>query len=99
MANYFCKLLPPRPTFAQDMSPEEQALMQQHAGYWQEWIGRGHVIAFGFVADPAGPFGMGIVDFESEADVRAFTHGDPTILAGAGFRFEVHPMPLGVATA
>jgi uncharacterized protein YciI len=81
------------------MSPDEQALMQQHAGYWQEWIGRGRVVAFGFVADPAGPFGMGIVDFENEADVREFTEADPTILAAAGFRFEVHPMPLGVATA
>jgi hypothetical protein len=97
--NFFCKLLPPRPSFAQDMSPEERALMQQHAGYWQEWIGRGHVIAFGLVADPAGPFGIGIMDFATEADVRAFMEGDPTIQAGAGFRFEVHPMPMGVVTA
>ena len=97
--NFFCKLLPPRPSFAQDMSPEERALMQQHAGYWQEWVGKGHIVAFGFVADPAGAFGIGILDFASEADVRAFTEGDPTIQAAAGFRFEVHPMPMGVVTA
>ena len=94
--NFFCKLLPPRPTFAQDMTPAEMQLMQQHAGYWQERIATGQVIAFGFVADPAGAFGMGIVDFESEAEVRAFTDADPTIQSRLGFWFEIHPMPLGV---
>jgi hypothetical protein len=96
--NFFCKLLPPRPTFAQDMTPDEQALMQQHAMYWHEWIGKGHVVVFGFVADPAGAFGMGVVEFDGEAEVRAFTQDDPTIRAAAGFRFEVHPMPLGATT-
>ncbi len=48
------------------------------------------------VGDPKGVFGIGIVELESEADVRAFTAGDPTIRSGQGFDFEVLPMPFGV---
>jgi hypothetical protein len=93
--NFFCKLIAPRPTFAQDMTPAEQQLMRAHAVYWREWMQRGNVILFGLVADPAGAFGVGIVDFETADRARAFTDGDPTIQSGAGFSFEVHPMPLG----
>ena len=95
MRTYFCKLLPPRPTFAQDMTPAEGALMQQHAVYWREWMARGRVITFGVVADPAGVFGVGIVEVEDESEVRDLTDNDPTIRAGQGFRFDVHPMPFG----
>ena len=97
--NFFCRLVPPRPSFAQDMSGDEMRLMQEHAACWSAAVGRGEVIAFGLVADPAGAFGMGIVEFASEGDARAFTDGDPTIRSGQGFAFEIHPMPLGVVRA
>jgi hypothetical protein len=58
---------------------------------------RGNVITFGLVADPSGPFGMGVVEFAGEAEVRAFTDGDPTIRSGQGFAFKIHPMPMGAA--
>ena len=93
--NFFCKLLPPRPTFAMDMTEAEMRLMQEHAAYWTDAVARGSVITFGFVADPSGPFGMGVVEFGSEAEARAFTDGDPTIRSGQGFAFEIHPMPMG----
>ncbi len=95
--NFFCKLLPPRATFVMDMTEAEMRLMQEHAAYWSAAAGRGEVVAFGLVADPAGAFGMGIVEFPTEADARAFTDGDPTIRSGQGFVFEVHPMPMGAA--
>ena len=93
---FFCKLNPPRSTFLQDMTTEEAALMQAHGAYLREWMTRGHVIAFGVVGDPAGAFGMGIVEFDADADARAFTDGDPVIAANRGFRYEVLPMPRGV---
>lgn len=95
--NFFCKLLPPRPSFAEDMTPAERQLMKEHTVYWHEWLQRGHVIAFGLVDDPRGAFGIGVVTFESEADARSFVDGDPTIQSGEGFAFEVFPMPFGVA--
>lgn len=97
--DFFCKLLPPRPSFAQDMTPDEMQIMQAHVVYWREALARGNVVAFGMVADPRGAFGIGIVRFETEADARAFTDEDPTIRSAAGFRFEIAPMPRGVVTA
>jgi uncharacterized protein YciI len=95
--NFFRKLLPPRAGFAMDMTEAEMRLMQEHAAYWSDAVARGIVITFGFVADPSGPFGMGVVEFASEAEARAFTDGDPTIRSGQGFAFEIHPMPMGAA--
>ena len=97
--NFFCKLLPPRPTFAHDMTEAEGALMQEHAGYWQEWMARGNIIAFGVVADPNGVYGAGMVEFDTLDDVQAFTDADPTIRSQSGFSFEIHPMPFGVVRA
>jgi uncharacterized protein YciI len=93
--NFFCKLLPPRATFVMDMTEAEMRLMQEHAAYWNDAVTRGSVITFGMVADPSGPFGMGVVEFASEAEARDFIDGDPTIRSGQGFAFEVHPMPMG----
>lgn len=97
--NYFCRLLPPRPSFARDMSEEEAALMQEHALHWRAGLERGSVLAFGLVADPRGAFGIGIVDFPSDAEARAFTDADPTVRSGRGFAFEVLPMPRGLVRA
>ena len=95
MKTYFCKLLPPRPTFLQDMSEAEMKLMQDHGSYWRDLMERGLVVTFGVVADPAGAYGIGIVEVESEADTDRLTNNDPTIRSGRGFRFAVHPMPRG----
>jgi uncharacterized protein len=95
--DFFCKLVAPRATFGQDMTPAEGQLMQRHAVYWNELMARGHVVTFGVVGDPRGVFGIAVVSFESEEEVRAATDADPVIQAGAGFSFEIHPMPLGAA--
>ena len=96
MRTFFCRLNPPRPSFAMDMSPEEAALMQRHAEHWREAMGRGEVVAFGLVGDPRGPFGIGILQVEDEAAAHAFTGADPVIVADRGFRYDVLPMPFGV---
>lgn len=89
---FFCRLVPPRPDFAWTLSEEERALMLRHGAYWREFMARGHVVVVGPVADPAGPWGLGVVRFADEAAARAFTDGDPTILSDLGFRFDVMPM-------
>ena len=96
MKTFFCKLIPPRPTFPQDMSQAEAKLMHDHAAYWRDWMSKGNVVAFGPVGDPAGAYGIGIVQFADDASVRSFAAADPTIKGGAGFRVEIHPMPRGV---
>ena len=96
MPNFFCKLNAPRPSFLADITPDEMKVMQDHGAYWREWLAKGNVIAFGVVADPAGAFGVGLVEFENEGAVRSFTDNDPTIQSGRGFRWDISPMPMGV---
>ena len=95
MNTFFSKLIDPRPTIAQDMTEEELVLMQRHALHWREWMERGRVVTFGVVADPAGAFGIGVVEVLDDAEVRDLTENDPVVLSGLGFRYEVHPMPFG----
>lgn len=97
MAHFFCKLVPPRPTFAQDLDEAEAAVMAQHAMYWKSLIDAGvKVFALGLVLDPAGAFGIGVIEAESETRVRELTNNDPAIKSGRDFRYDIHPMPRGV---
>lgn len=92
-ASYFlCRLLGPRPTFAFDMNAEEKALMQEHGKYWRARMVEGHVVVFGPVGDPAGPWGLGIVRAKDLAEVHAFQAADPVVQAERGFRYEIIPM-------
>jgi uncharacterized protein YciI len=95
MKTYFCKLRGPRPTFPQDMTPAEAQAMQRHAAYWRSCMEKGGVVAFGPVADPAGTYGMLILEVEDEAAAQSLVQADPVIVAKIGFRFEMHPMPHG----
>jgi uncharacterized protein YciI len=89
---FFGKLLPPRATFPADMTPDEARLMQAHAAYWRELMKRGLVVVFGPVADPQGAYGILVLQLPDDVQPAALTEDDPVMKAGAGFRFEVHPM-------
>ncbi|MDP4265270.1 MAG: YciI family protein [Bacteroidota bacterium] len=86
---YSLRLLPPRPSFAQDMSAEEKAIMQKHSAYWRELMQQGKVIVFGPVLDPKGVYGLGIIAANDDEEVKAFMAGDP---ANGLNRYEWHPM-------
>ena len=94
MAHFFCRLTPPRKTFIMDMTPAERELMGRHGAYWQAGLECGNVIAYGPVADPQGGFGMGVLSFPDQRSAEEFCAQDPVILAGAGFRTELWPMPV-----
>lgn len=86
-------LIPPRPTFAQDMTPAERALMGQHVAYRQDLMHKQKALAFGPVADPQGGYGIGIIAASDDAEMETLRNNDPTIKANEGFRFEALPMP------
>jgi uncharacterized protein len=92
MNHFLYKLIPPRPTFDQDMSEDEQATMGRHVAYWQELAERGTAIVFGSVSDPAGAWGLAIVEAETMTEVRALGDADPAVVSGLA-RFEICPMP------
>jgi uncharacterized protein YciI len=89
MPHYFLKLIPRRPTFPQDMTPEERAIMMEHIAYWTELMNKGQVVVFGPVMDPAGAYGMGVVETDTEQEIIDFMNGDP---AAAINRYEYYPM-------
>jgi len=89
---FLCRLLPPRPNFAQDMNADEAEIMKNHAAYWANLLAQDTAIVFGPVADPKGAWGVGIVRAADEAAVNAMRDADPAILSGRGFRYEVLPM-------
>ena len=92
MEHYLLKLNPPRPTFQADMTGAEQELMGRHVAYWQELAEHGTAIVFGPVSDPAGAWGLAVVEAETEEQVRALGDADPAVVSGLA-RFEVSPMP------
>ena len=93
MTHYFCKLIPPRPTFAQDITADERALMQEHAGYWHQAMQAGRVVVFGPVGHPDGVFGMGVITADTPEQAAQFCQQDPVVQADVGFRAEFYPMP------
>ena len=93
MNTFFCKLTPPRPTFAADMSEGERNVMREHAAYWKSSMDEGRVVVFGPVDDPNGTYGMGIIEAGDTADAIRFMSNDPAIKSGLGFTYNVHPMP------
>ena len=89
---FLLKLLAPRPTFATDMTGDELRVMQEHAAYITTFVNSGVVIVTGPVLDPAGSWGVAIVEAGSEEEVRAIIAKDPTVQSGLGFRWEILPM-------
>lgn len=97
MAYWFYKLLPPRPTFPGDITPDEGLAMVQHAAYWQELVQQGHALVFGPVIDPEGLYGVAVLRGEDDAAAQARAQSDPAIVAQLGFSFRLYPMPNAIS--
>ena len=50
MKYYLYKVIPPRPTFAADMTDTESAIMSKHVAYWTDLLDKAIAAAFGPVA-------------------------------------------------
>jgi len=77
--HYFLKLVPPRPSFATDMNPDERTIMMQHVGYWTGLMQQGVAIVFGPVLDPAGVYGIGVVAVDDEGQLKKVIECDPAV--------------------
>jgi uncharacterized protein YciI len=95
MNYYVYRLIPPRPTFDRDMSDGESEIMEQHFSYWQGVLDRGKVVVYGPVSDPAGTWGLAVIEAETDDDARALGVDDPAVKSGMA-TFEIYPMPLAV---
>jgi uncharacterized protein len=84
MSTFVFRLIPPRPTFALDMSDDEREIMGRHAAYWQPYVDSGRMVVFGPVLDGTGSWGLGVVDTDDEAELKKFAAGDPVVTTGTG---------------
>lgn len=90
--NFFIRLIPPRPSFSVDMNDEERKIMMEHVVYWKGLLDKDIAILYGPVFDPAGGYGIGVIQAPQEADVRELMAHDPTMKSGLAFKFEIFEM-------
>jgi uncharacterized protein len=96
--NYFlCRLNSPRATFPNDISDEERQLMQRHALYWKGLLDKRKVLLFGPVGDPAGVWGVAIVEVSDSTELQTLIANDPVIISGQGFSYDVFPVSPAMA--
>jgi uncharacterized protein YciI len=84
MGDWLCIIRPPRPTFMDDSTPEEDEVMGRHFEYLAGLLESGRLILAGPSLEP--PFG--IIVFEAEA--RRLIEADPSVAAGLQTP-ELHP--------
>jgi len=82
MTTFVFRLQAPRPTFALDMTDDEREIMGRHAAHWQPLIDSGQMVVFGPVLDVTGSWGLGVIEADSEDELRAFADKDPVVTTG-----------------
>jgi hypothetical protein len=87
--DFFVRLVPPRPTFAQDISAGEQEIMQRHGAFWPDLVHKRIAVVCGPVLDPAGIYEIGVIEAESEPALRALLEDDP---GKSLLLYEIHTM-------
>lgn len=94
MKYFLYKLIPPRPTFAFDMTDEEKQIMQTHSEYWSRLCDERTAVLFGPVLEPNSVWGLGILEVEDESAAHAIAMSDPAVTSGVN-TFELHPVLIG----
>lgn len=84
-------LVAPRPDFVDSMTDEEKAVMADHVEYWTGLLAGGVAVVFGPVLDPAGPYGLGVVEVESQDQLQGLIVADPAVRSG--MTAKAYPMP------
>ncbi|WP_035857712.1 YciI family protein [Cryptosporangium arvum] len=85
------------PHVVTDMTDAEQAVMAEHTEYWKGLLADGVAVCFGAVLDPAGPYGLAVVEVVDHAQIERIAADDPAVRAG--LTAEAHPMPGGFVRA
>jgi uncharacterized protein len=84
-------LIPPRATFADDMTDDEKAMMGRHVEYWQALMADGVAVAFGPVRNPDGAYGLAVVEVSGQEHAERLIAGDPAVRGGLSCK--AYPMP------
>ena len=93
MPHFLCRLTNPRKAPLADLSGEELTLMDAHVAYWRPYVEVGRVAAIGAVDDPAGAWGVAIIEAGDRQEVEALQARDPVVLSARGFFYQNFLMP------
>jgi uncharacterized protein YciI len=96
MSFFLYRFVPTRPDFLTSMTDYERGVMAEHIEYWRKFAETGTAVVFGPVADPAGGWGVAVVESDSEEEVMALRTTDPVVVAELG-PVDVFPMPNAVS--
>jgi uncharacterized protein len=94
VGTFVLRLAAPRPTFALDMTEEEREIMGKHGAHWTPYLDSGQMVVFGPVLEDEGSWGLGVVETDDEASLRAFAARDPAVTSGTA-HMEIGRMPSG----
>jgi uncharacterized protein YciI len=92
MGFYLFKFVPHKPNFMVTMTDDERAIVYEHVAYWQQFTDNGTAVMFGPVDDPAGGWGVAIVETDDETLPAAIRADDPVVLADLG-PVDIYPIP------
>ena len=93
--HFVYKLIPPRSSFDQDATPQEQEIIGAHIAYWQALTNNGNVLIFGPVRDSHGASGLAVVEADSEDEVRKIGERDSAVTSKL-CTYDIGIMPLSV---
>jgi uncharacterized protein YciI len=88
MSEWLCIIRPPRPTFMEDSTPDEDAVMSAHFEYLKGLLEEGKLVLAGPSLEP--PFGIIVFEAENEEEARRLIAEDPSVAAGLQTP-ELHP--------
>jgi uncharacterized protein len=80
VSEWLCIIRPPRATFMEDSSPEEDEIMGAHFEYLKGLLEEGTLILAGPSLEP--PFGIIVFEAETEEEARRLIADDPSVKAG-----------------
>jgi len=93
---FFMRLITPRPVFPGSMTEQELGLMKQHVQYVGRAFDAGMVLAYGPVLDPAGAFGIAVLEMNDLAEAEEFGRRDPSVVGGMN-TFTLTPMKIAAS--
>lgn len=92
---YVLKLYAPRPTFSQDKSEAEFALLTQHVSYWKQLLESDTALIYGPIKDSDGAGGLVIFKAKDQTEAEMIIGKDPAVSA-LHFTYKLLPMPRAI---
>ena len=80
MTEWLCTIRPPRPTFADDATEEEERIMGEHFRYLQGLLREGKLLLAGPAFNPLS--GLIVLVADSEDEAWQLVRADPSVRAG-----------------